>query len=356
MPPNAFHVVIERPRDVGAGAATRLADAVAERYGIPADTLRERLAAGRLRVKSNVDRATAETFASELEKLGAVCVILDAATNQPIVVAKPPPAFKPPAPPPKPASQLSSGLSAAFTKGAEQQDLGALGSGEVTVSTRDGNDDGRSEAAADDGPMLAATFGPPVTAAPQPSSSPRSAGPKSHRPDLGAAPVDLFAPPDDDKPPELALDTMPKRVGTTAPPRMSTPPPVAEAMPVEPEAPAPSRGLADWIRDRRVRLGAGVLLAILLGFIPATVIASMRESSAFGEIDRDIQKRFQSVYSEDDWHALDAMLARERTRKEDERRSIALQSMVIWALAGGALAFVWFRTIDWDRVADRFAR
>jgi hypothetical protein len=82
----------------------------------------------------------------------------------------------------------------------------------------------------------------------------------------------------------------------------------------------------------------------------------MRESSAFAEIDGDIAKRFQAVYSEDDWHALDAMLAREKTRKEDERRSIAIQSMLIWALAGGGVAFLWFRVIDWDRVVARFER
>ena len=37
-------------------------------------------------------------------------------------------------------------------------------------------------------------------------------------------------------------------------------------------------------------------------------------------------------------------------RKRDERQTIAITSVLMWAAASGGLAFVWFRKIDWDRV------
>jgi hypothetical protein len=366
----AFHVVIERPRDAGTGAANRLAEAVAQRYGIPVAQLQQRLATGRLRVKSNVDLATAETFAADLEQLGAVCAILDAGTGEPI----PPKPVPAPAPKPRPSSSalpsplasvprpdrpaapsMASGLAAAYSTKSEspQQDLGALGSGEFALSTLDGNDDNSPAASTAGG--LNASFGPPAAPVEAAPALPASFGPPTT---MSGPPMDLFAPPDAATEDELTLDAAPKRPGkVAAAPEPGTLAMVAEQ--VRDDAPAPPtisrRSLADWVGDVRVRLAAGVLLAILVGFIPATVITTVREQSAFAEIDTTVKKRFESIYSETDWNALDPMLVRERGRKQDERRNIALGSMVIWALAGAGVAFVWFRKIDWDRAVARLS-
>ena len=75
MADRLFNVVIEQPRSPAPGAAAALAAAISARYGIPAGDLERRIARGRFRVKSKVDRATADTYAADLTRLGAVCII-----------------------------------------------------------------------------------------------------------------------------------------------------------------------------------------------------------------------------------------------------------------------------------------
>jgi hypothetical protein len=352
-----FHVVIERPRDSGPGAAASLAAAMEQRYGIPAAQLGPRLAAGRLRVKSNVDRATADAFAKDLESIGAVCAILDAATGEPVPVAKPaakaPLAAPPSAAPLRPSGSFSSGLAAASSSPA-QQDLGALNSGEFALSTLDGADEpsasgSGSRLPAEQG-FMPASFGPAAPVEPEAAVAP---------------PLDPFAPPDAESEPLLHLDVDPATVrrpgkvsalpvpnAAPAPARRGTPAPDAAA----PEEPAPPRGpagLAGVVADRRVRLAAGVALAILIGFVPAHLVAAVREESAYAQVDKEIQARYKSVLTESDWDALDAMLARQIERKKDQRRSIALASFLIWGLVGGGVAFVWFRKVDWDAIVEK---
>ena len=420
-----YHVFIERAREPGARGEQALAAAVAERYGLPADQIAARLAAGRMRVKTNVDRATADTFAADLERLGAVCAIVDVATGEPVApvvkpsaparaatpalppratpapatasalpprttpapatasalppratpapatTSAPPPRAPTPAPvvdapPARPSGAFSSGLSAAFSADANSgaADLGALSSGEFALSALDGTDDagpGSSDAG------LPASFGPP---APSDAGLPASFGPAS--PAMGAtgatgapaqAPIDLFAPPDAESEPELdvAVDVRAER--RAAPPVAAAEPsprrgPLAAAM-AEEASPAPvvQRGgaLAQWVADARVRLAAGVVVAILVGFLPAHVVASMREGSAFAEVDRELARAQskQQVVTIEHWNELDATRAKALARKEDKQRDIALASMLLWALVGAGVAYVWFRVIDWYRLGAR---
>jgi hypothetical protein len=305
----AFHVVIERPRGNGPDAVARLAEAVSERYGIPVQQLRDRLAAGKLRVKSNVDVATAETFAKDLESLGAVCAIVDAATGEPVKKKTAP-------------SSISSGLSAAYTpEAAAKQDLGALQSGEFALSTLDGKEDQVEP----EQTGLPASFGPPAGVPPS------------------AAPLDLFAPPDSQEPAELVIETVGKKKAGKMADAPPPPPTEAEVAAAAEAAPSARRPV---FADIRIRFAAGVLLAILIGFVPATLLASMREGGAYDEIDRGVRARYQAVYSDEDWNALDGMLVRERIHKEEARRNIALGSLLVWALAGAGVAFVWFRVVS----------
>src|ERR1043165_4522456 len=56
-------------------ATRRVSDAMAERYGLSADDVYSLMSKGRFRVKANVDQATADRYAHELEALGArVCI------------------------------------------------------------------------------------------------------------------------------------------------------------------------------------------------------------------------------------------------------------------------------------------
>ena len=114
----AFHVFVEGATDGSPAGLSKLADAIAKHYGLPAADLLARLQKGRFRVKGNIDRATAETYARDLQRLGARCVIEEAtADNSQRTTPLPFPAQRPATPPaglpsvgarPQPASALSS--------------------------------------------------------------------------------------------------------------------------------------------------------------------------------------------------------------------------------------------------------
>ena len=99
----------------------------------------------------------------------------------------------------------------------------------------------------------------------------------------------------------------------------------------------------------RSRIIAGVVLAILIGFVPAHLIASMRETSAFQKIDDQITATQAAADTPEMYATLDAFRAAQLDRKESERRSIALTSMLIWAVVAAGVGYVWFRRIPWDR-------
>jgi hypothetical protein len=250
---------------------------------------------------------------------------------------------------------MQSGLAAAFGGGRAQSESGfdALGSGALSLSSVDG---------ADDDPLAAPAFAPPpapmaVTLAPDVAKVPAPGKPKTQ-------PLDLFAPPDAEEAEakvELAADEIEHRAK-----KMSTPPvgvPVAAAsqsqsiasvpstpamrrsnpslqpptIPVESTAPDMPRG----------RFAAGVLLSIVVGFVPAHLVASSRESTAFNAIDTQIVSTQNAVEDEDAYRALDGFRNAQLAKKKSEQRTIAWQSMLIWAAVGAACAYVYFRRIPW---------
>ena len=92
----------------------------------------------------------------------------------------------------------------------------------------------------------------------------------------------------------------------------------------------------------RVRLATGVALAVVLGFIPAHLVAGMRERSAFGAIDAKIAAVQSTADTPDSYAALDAFRAEQLDAKYGARRSIVVTSLLVWAAAGAALAYGWF--------------
>jgi len=252
----SFQVFIEGAHDSSADGVRKLAGAISERYGLPLESLLKRLGNGRFRVKKGVDQATAQAFAADLQRLGALCSVVDEATGAPVAARAPtsparapaiptgavrsaPPAAKatvlgvgtpPPEPVAAPAAapaasassandDYQSGLSAAFSGHESAQDLGALSqfTAELTptdafrLSSLDGQDDAA-----------------PVAGPAEVDAGPDEADAAPADPDF-----DPFAPPDaqsENNSLELAVDAAPK-------PAPAAPPPAAAA-PTAPPDPA----------------------------------------------------------------------------------------------------------------------
>lgn len=413
-----FHVYVEGAVDGSPEGVRKLAQAISQRYGLPAADLLSRLGAGRFRVKANVDKVTAETYQRALQEVGARVTIEEAleraksdvsgrtssssmppmnlrgsTTPPPRAQSTTPPASSPRAPsttPPRaqpsslppsnrtttpplgapqrsgasslppataaraPQPPMQSGLSAAFgARAPSESGFEALGSGALSLSSVDGAEE---EAPAPTG----GGFAPPpepmaVSLAPEPAK-PVPAKPKTQ-------PLDLFAPPDAEEAEakvELATDEIEHRAK-----KMSTPPVgVPTTQPVSsvpntpamrrsnPSIPVPTKPAVSTADMPRGRFAAGVLISILIGFVPAHFVAAMREDSAFQKIDAQITATQNGVEDEDAYRALDGFRAAQLSRKKSERNTIAWQSMLIWAAVGAGAAYVYFRRIPWATKPD----
>ena len=314
-----FHVFVE-------GATN--ADTLGARLGISAAEVRARLAKGRFRVKANVDRDTADRFVRDLTAAGARCAIEE---------GKP---------------EFQSGLAAAFSSQAPAANLGALGQEGAALSLAS-VDGGEEPSAA----PSATSFSPPPTPAAKPQAQAK-AKPKD-------APLDLFVPPETQEQ-EMALELAEERPAPP-PPRQSSQELAKPARASQPSMAAASQSLARAsqpsmavaapslasrlgpLGEPRARFAAGVLLAVLLGFVPAHLVASMREKSAYATIDTRVRAAQQMADSEEAYAGLDRIRATALSDKDSARRNAALVAFAIWAIAGAGLAFVWFRKIPWDR-------
>ena len=213
-----------------------------------------------------------------------------------------------------------------------------------------------------DAGMSASIGPPPATAAPKAEAKP--ARPKDE-------PLDMFAPPDASDA-ELRVDLAPDEVERSARKRSSTPPAsvpvVAQAEPpprasrgsrpsLSPRAvgddgqAAPMHESSNALANPNVRFVLGIAVAILLGFVPAHLVASVREKSAFASIDQHVLATQKQVDSPEAYATLDAFRSEQLARKHGERQSIAIMALLVWGAAGGAIAYVWFRRIPWDRFA-----
>jgi hypothetical protein len=290
-----YQVFVDGARDRSPQAIDKLATAIGARYGLSPTDLVARLTRGRFKVKAGVDRDTAEQYARDLERLGAVCTIVGAdgktldlapagapvaaagvarpqtasrATPRSGAASLPPRTTEPPrstsplgrATPPAgvpygpgtgrapsgPIGALGpSPLAAA--KPAAAADLGALGAlgrddGAIALSSLDGNDAPLVEPTS----LAAASFTPPAgvataaAAAIKPRAPEAPAKPSQAVRDF-AGPVDMFSAPaaeDDNAELDLAVDLAAERAKKAA----SIAPPIAVAGAAE--GPAMSSALA----------------------------------------------------------------------------------------------------------------
>jgi hypothetical protein len=193
--------------------------------------------------------------------------------------------------------------------------------------------------------------GPPSESAPPqgPAGSGRwSSQAQAQRPGSSSVPPGLGA-----EPPQRAVPSMPPGAASGLPrdPMALTPSglPVPSLSSASDAAPTRARRLGIALEARipqlasaRVRLAAGVALAIVLGFIPANLVAGMRERSAFGAIDAKITAVQSTADTPDSYAALDAFRAEQLDAKYGARRSIAVTSLLVWAAIGAALGYGWF--------------
>ncbi len=391
----SYHVFIDRPADPSAEAIAQVATAIGQRYGLPAAAIQQRMTQGRFRAKANVDLETAKAFAKDLQRLGAICSIEDEQGNrvgEPAVAAsgfpavglgggspglkgaQTPSALGAAAPPVarKPADSplagiksdshqvqtpggYQSGLAAAFgdeasTTGTDLGALGAADSAAFSLSALDGSEDAVEEpkqdqatAQVDDPQARANLFRPPEE--------------HEEAQDLELA---VAAPVRNTPPPMPAVSLQQDAPATPTPPPMprATPRAISAQQPAV-EAPAEAKESPFVAMKRalgnqpRVRLLAGVMLAIMLGFIPATVFASWRESSAYADSRKELHKIYAEARKDISvWNGLDESIKAERGVMSSSRQTIAITSILIWGAAGGGFAFLWFRKVPWERFAE----
>jgi hypothetical protein len=319
----AFHVFIEKAVDATAAGRARLASSIAAKYRLPEAQVAQHLQAGRFRVKSNVDEATARRFAGELQALGAIVSIEDAQTGAKLAA---PTASAP--------QKFESGLAAAFSAQTPAS-LGALENlASVSLASLDGDAD--------------ESFSGPVglTAAAPPPSLPTNA---FHAPDEEAeVPLDIVGTPRPTPRPAPAPPP-PTAVIVAPPPPRPTPAPTprpavrAAAYPVE------GGPLAPYFVDKpKQRLLAGAALALLIGFVPAHLYAAGAEDDKYGKIRNDLMTIQQAATTPTLWEALDAPDGPRPTAAKAMARArgrIRTNTAVLWALISGAAAFVWFRKL-----------
>ena len=376
-----FNVFVEGAVDESPMGLPELAEAMAQRYGLAANELVSRLKRGRFRVKSNVDAATAERYRQDLEAIGARVLIEDSAKSptatpvagtpqvRPSNLSLPPanqprntPASglaaagshhaRPSTPPPHRAStpipaDMVSGLSAAFGESAPQQDLGALADGALSLASLDGEEAPASSGQFDAPPPPPMMDEPPVVKI---QSKPKTTEPPRNKPAPSQA-MDLFAPPDAGDQGfavDLAVEEVADRAQkkATAPPENTTstaaqsqPLSVTRRTPVSMDAVA----VVPAKQFDRTRFLMGVVLALVIGFIPAHFVANMREKSAFAAIDAKVAHAHASADTHETWAVLDGVRENLLEEKQSKRTMIALTSMLIWAAVAAGVAYAFSR-------------
>jgi hypothetical protein len=277
------------------------------------------------------------------------------AAPPPIPKAAPPASVRP-APPARPAGGYESGLSAAVG-GTPNVELGALDSlADVKLSSLDGEED--------------ASPAPPPLAEPiaAPASSPSR---------------DAFAVPDDEETPlELDVPAAPARPkGQLAEPIVAAAPPPDEAAELAPPAPRPTtprpatpipapataprrlptpipragtsaapvnakeRLLDGVTADPRRALLAGVLLALVVGYLPATLYVSLVAEAKYAVIVKDVELAQSGTLTESQWQDLREVRRDAVTRLEHARTRIAVTTFVVWAMSGVMVLFLWYRQV-----------
>jgi hypothetical protein len=322
---------------------------------VPTEAITERLAVGGFRVKSDVDLDTAMSYAVDLTKLGGACVVVDAQTGE---------ALKN-----KPARDEPVGLAAA--SGDIPIALGALADGEIVVSTLDGE--------VDQPPLehTASAFAAPgdtradlefVDDGDAAAALALDASPYNPT-ELAAPSRGAFAPPPsavgDD---ELLLMDDPlevhhRRDEARAPIVLPEPTIAATSRTLRPRGPSLGTQLATAGINARLSLArrgsvnfmSGAVLAVVVGFLAAHIIASIQETNAFPPLEKELGEAYAEAVDRNAYAALPEVRADLQLLVESRQRRIAITGGLVWLAAAAAFGFVWFRKIPWETLEPRGA-
>jgi hypothetical protein len=320
----SYQVFIERCRDNNQETAQHLARAVAERYKIDPTQILSRLQRGRFRVKSNLDLDSARVFMSFLEDKGALCSIVNTATGEvverstamaPTLMGRPSPASDFPVeqtnefalhtPPPGSLSPVSSP---------------ALGS--FQLEHLDGSSDEPEEARASPAEYGDNAFLPPEL---QDDAAPLVVDAPARR---SSANIEAQEEPDD--------------IGSAEAQSQQEPPP-------PPKDPLAKQVLTLLGSHWRARFGVGVLLAVLLGYVVMSFVASGREASRYSHVIAELEAEYDAADTIVAWEALDDARAVALKTLEKRRLNIIIMAVIVWLVVAGLFALLWLRVIDWSR-------
>jgi hypothetical protein len=175
--------------------------------------------------------------------------------------------------------------------------------------------------------------------------------------------TDMFAPPDAaeaDQRVEIAQDEIAHQAQKARERVVSVPPPNTVATPVlqrkgsasisplnQPVTALAPRGRLGPLSEPRNRMAAGVLVAILGGFLPTHFIAGIREHDAMQKVDAKWLTDAASATDPQMWAALDEPALRE---KKDAKHSIVMTSLLMWAVIAAGVGYVWFKRVPWDKL------
>jgi hypothetical protein len=367
-------VYIEGAKDTSAPGLKRLAACIADRYSLSAPDLEKRLAGGRFRVKANVDEATARAFAADLEMLGARCEVVTMDNPQPPLAVTFPPSSG--------TTSLSGATDGLFVPATHEQGsrptssvstsrtttipmAGLLGTANPTKPPANGliaaladvTYAGHGLNALDaDTFSLTTIDGKDVVRPPATDESRLHVGPHSSQvqetlqvvgrpPPLAHAEtaIDLFAPPpqSDAAEVDLVAEVRPRR-GSLAP---EGAPMTASA--IAPMLPKVIRPTSSPLQHQKLRerawFACGIFLSVLLGFVPAHLVARDRERTAFEEIDNHVRAAQSEISTLAEWNALDDIRTARLRQKHGAHQGIVFLSLLMWIGISSGLSVAWVR-------------
>ncbi len=372
-----YHVFIEGSRDTTPAGVEILATTLGQRYGMSPPAVMRQLKEGRFCARASLELPAAQRLVVELESLGAHASLVGDGAPTPL------------------GPRYESGLAAALDPRHGDVDLGALDPEERTdtgwqLTSVDGADGdsaptisrpppagattlpgwsagtpprggppplpavSQRQAATSTGPVPAPVGPPPpIFTAPSPALAPMLAADAPTMPghDLEQPGHDPFQPPDAASNASLELDDKPTRVLAVTPrPAPSRSEPQGVIAGATYRRPSLAASVGDNLADSpRARFAAGLALAFIVGLLPAVGFAWSRSDSAYDDIRAQLQADYAAADTPERWATLRGVRDDAIALAHARQRRLAISSGLIWLAAAGAVAFVWFRVIDWPR-------
>jgi hypothetical protein len=104
----------------------------------------------------------------------------------------------------------------------------------------------------------------------------------------------------------------------------------------------------------RSRFVAGVVVAFMVGLMPAQLYSWASAETAYDDIRADLQADYDAADTPQRWAALSTARESAVTRALARQQRLAVSTCLLWLVVAGATAFVWFRFVvpqraEWER-------